>query len=130
MGEKDLKIKYKKSTIKTKEGKNIGNRQKSSPLKEKMKADYIRTKTRQTSEKTTSDASNQAEEAIEDTIVEAGIYMADRMVLVKGNKKDRQYKLNEELNNQENHAGETSKSEENKRDFKKKYAVKKVRKIR
>ena len=130
MGEKDLKIKYKKSTIKTKEGKNIGNRQKSSPLKEKMKADYIRTKTRQTSEKTTSDASNQAEEAIEDTIVEAGIYMADRMVLVKGNKKDRQYKLNEELNNQENHAVETSKSEENKRDFKKKYAVKKVRKIK
>lgn len=64
MQEKDLKIKQKQSKIKTKEGKSNGQKMKNSPLKEKMRADYIRTKTRQPSEKETSEAPNQAEEMI------------------------------------------------------------------
>lgn len=41
MQEKDLKIKQNQSTIKTKEGKSNRQKLKSSPLKEKMKADYL-----------------------------------------------------------------------------------------
>ena len=78
MQEKDLKVKQKQSTIKTKDGKNNGKKQKASPLKEKMKADYIRTKTRQSAEKETSEASNQAEEMMEDVATETGIYVVDR----------------------------------------------------
>ena len=87
MQEKALKIKQKQSRIKTKGGKNDRQNQKLSPLKEKKKADYIRTKTRQPSEKETSEAPNQAEEMIEDTTAEVGIYMADRVVSEKRNKK-------------------------------------------
>lgn len=81
MQEKDLKMKQKQSTIKTKGGKNSGKNQKSSPLKEKMKVDYIRTKTRQPAEKETSEASKQAEETIEDAAMETGIYVAGRIAL-------------------------------------------------
>lgn len=134
MEEKDLKIKQKQNTIKTKDGKSTGKKQKISPMKEKMKADYIRTKTRQTSEKATSDAANQAEEMIVDTTAEVGIFVADRVVSKKRNDKNKKYRLNgesnEQLNGQRNVVEQVWTSEETKQAFKKKYIVEKVRKIK
>lgn len=134
MEEKGLKIKQKQSTIKTKEGKNTGKRQNASPIKEKMKADYIKTKTRQTSEKETSEASNKAEEMIVDTTAEVGIFVADRVVLKKRNDKNKKYRLNgesnEQLNGQRNVVEQVWTSEETKQEFKKKYTIEKGREIK
>ena len=130
MQEKDLKIKQKQSTIKTKGGKNNGKNQKSSPLKEKMKADYIRTKTRQPAEKETSEASNQAEEMMEDAAMETGIYVADRIVSGKKNKKEKQYQFDEDLQREMEIGEFVWNSEENKKAFKKKYMVERSRKIK
>lgn len=134
MQEKDLKIKQKQSRLKTKEGKSNGQKMKNSPLKEKMKADYIRTKTRQPSEKETNEASNQAEEMIVDTTAEVGIYVADRVVSKKRNDKNKKYRLNgesnEELNRQRNMVEQVWTPEENKQAFKKKYTIEKGRKIK
>lgn len=130
MQEKDLKVKQKQSTIKTKDGKNNGKKQKASPLKEKMKADYIRTKTRQSAEKETSEASNQAEEMMEDVATETGIYVADRIISRKKNKREKWYRIDEDLQ-KETEIGEfVWNPEENKKAFKKKYAVKKGRRIK
>lgn len=134
MQEKDLKIKQKQSRIKTKEGKSNGQKMKNSPLKEKMKADYIRTKTRKPSEKETSESSNQAEEMIVDTTAEVGIFVAERVVSEKRNDKNKKYRLNgesnEELNGQRNVVEQVWTSEENKQAFKKKYTIEKGRKIK
>lgn len=130
MQEKDLKIKHKQGTIKTKDGKTNGKKQKASPLKEKMKADYIRTKTRQPAEKETSEASNQAEEMMEDAAMETGIYVADRIVSGKKNKKEKRYRLNEDLQ-RETEIGEfVWNQEENKKAFEKKYVVENGRRIK
>lgn len=134
MQEKDLKIKQKQSRIKTKEGKSNGQKMKNSPLKEKMKADYIRTKTRKPSEKETSESSNQAEEMIVDTTAEVGIFVAERVVSEKRNDKNKKYRLNgesnEELNGQRNVVEQVWTSEENKQAFKKKYTIEKGREIK
>lgn len=130
MQEKDLKIKQKQSTIKTKGEKNNGKNQKSSPLKEKMKADYIRTNIRQPAEKESSEASNQAEEVLEDATVETGIYVADRIVSGKKNKREKRYRIDEDLQ-RETEIGEfVWNPEDNKKAFKKKYAVEKGRRIK
>lgn len=130
MQEKDLKVKQKQSTIKTKDGKNNGKKQKASPLKEKMKADYIRTKTRQSAEKETSEASNQAEEMMEDVATETGIYVVDRIVSRKKNKREKRYRIDEDLQ-KETEIGEfVWKPEGNKKAFKKRYAVEKGRRIK
>ena len=132
MQEKDLKIKQKQSRLKTKEGINNGQNMKNSLLKEKLKADYFRTKTRQPSEKETSEVSNQSEEMIVDTTTEVGIFVADRFISDKRNKK--KYRLNkgsnEESNGQRNIVEHVWNPEENKQAFKKKYAVEKGRKIK
>lgn len=134
MQEKDLKIKQKQSRLKTKEGKSNGQKMKNSPLKEKMKADYIRTKTRQPSEKETSEASTQAEEMIVDTTAELGIYVADRVISEKRNNKVKKYRLskgsNEKSKDQRNVVEQVWTPEENKQVFKKKYAVERGRKIK
>lgn len=134
MQEKDLKIKQKQSRLKTKEGKSNGQKMKNSPLKEKLKADYIRTKTRQPSEKETNEVSNQAEEMIVDTTAEVGIFVADRVVSKKRNDKNKKYRLNgesnEQLNGQRNVVEQVWTSEETKQAFKKKYIVEKGRKIK
>ena len=130
MQEKDLKIKQKQSTIKTQEGKNKGKNQKSLPLKEKMKVDYIRAKTKQTTEKGTSEASNQAEEMMEDAAVETGIYVADRIVSGKKNKKEKRYRFDEDLQREEEIGEIVWNPEENKNAFKKRYAVEKGRRIK
>lgn len=130
MQEKDLKVKQKQSTIKTKDGKNNGKKQKASPLKEKMKADYIRTKTRQSAEKETSEASNQAEEMMEDVATETGIYVVDRIVSRKKNKREKRYRIDEDLQ-KETEIGEfVWKPEGNKKAFKKRYAVENGRRIK
>lgn len=130
MQEKDLKVKQKQSTIKTKDGKNNGKKQKASPLKEKMKADYIRTKTRQSAEKETSEASNQAEEMMEDVATETGIYVVDRIVSGKKNKREKRYRIDEDLQ-KETKIGEFVWNPEGyKKAFKKRYAVEKGRRIK
>lgn len=130
MKEKDLKIKQKQSTIKTKGGKNSGKNQKALPLKEKMKADYIRTKTRRPSDKETNEASNQAEEMMEGAAVETVICVADRIVSGRKNKREKRYRMDEDLQ-RETEIGEfVWNPEENKKAFKKKYAVEKGRIIK
>lgn len=134
MQEKDLKIKQKQTRLKTKEEKSNGQKMKNSPLKEKMKADYIRTKIRQPSEKETNEASNQAEEMIVDTTAEVGVFVADHVVSKKRNDKNKKYRLNgesnEELNRQRNMVEQVWTQEETKQAFKKKYIVEKGRKIK
>ncbi|MGN0135999.1 NlpC/P60 family protein [Anaerotignum sp.] len=130
MQEKDLKVKQKQSTIKTKDGKNNGKKQKASPLKEKMKADYIRTKTRQPTEKETSEASKQAEETIEDAAMETGIYVVGRIVSGKKSKKEKQYIFDEDLQSKAEAGEFVWNPEGNKKAVKKKYAVEKGRRIK
>lgn len=130
MQEKDLKVKQKQSTIKTKDGKNNGKKQKASPLKEKMKADYIRTKTRQSAEKETSEASNQAEEMMEDAAMETGIYVVGRIVSGKKSKKEKQYIFDEDLQSKAEAGEFVWNPEGNKKAVKKKYAVEKGRRIK
>ena len=130
MEEKDLKIKQKQNSIKTKDGKNTGKRQNFSPLKEKMKTDYIRTKTRQTSEKATSDASNQAEECYEDTVAAMGVYVANHLRKRMPDKKEKRYKTDEELQKTMNGMGLSWNPEQQKQVFKKKYTVEKGKKIK
>lgn len=130
MQEKDLKIKQKQSTIKTKAEENNGQKGKLSPLKEKMKADYIKTKTRQPAEKGTSEASNQAEEMLEDAAMETGIYVADRIVSGRKNKREKRYRMDEDLQRETEIEEFVWNPEENKKAFKKKYAVEKGRRIK
>ena len=120
----------KQSTIKIKGGKNSGKNQKSLPLKEKMKADYIRTKTRQPAEKEASEASNQAEEMMEDAAMETGIYVASRIVSGKKSKREKQYGFDEDLPRETKIGEFVWNPEENKKAFKKKYAVEKGRRIK
>lgn len=130
MEEKDLKIKQKQSTIKTKEGKSVGKRQNASPLKEKMKADYIRTKTRQTSEKATSEASNQAEECYEDTVAAMSVYMAEHLGKKTPGRKEKRQKIDDEMQETMNGMQVIWNPEQQKPIFKKKYAVEKGKKIK
>ena len=130
MDKKRLKIKKKQCIIKTKEGKNAGKRQNASPLKEKMKADYIRTKTRQTSGKETSEASNQAEECYEETAVTMSVYVAEYIGKRMPDKKEKQYKLDDEMQEIMNGIQVGWNPEEQMQIFKKKYAVEKGKKIK
>ncbi len=79
MRQKDLKVKQKQSGIKRKEQKRTGQKYVSSPLKERMKADYIRTKIRQSAEKATSEAADSAVEQYEDAAISAGLCGLDTM---------------------------------------------------
>lgn len=79
MKQKDLKIKQKQSSIKTREGKRNGQNYHASPLKERMKADYIRTKTGKLPEKGTDEAADSAVEQYEEAAVSAGLYGLDAM---------------------------------------------------
>ena len=100
MKEKDLKIKEKQKNIQIKEYKKdiqIKNRSKKySPLKEKMKAEYIREKRREPSEKGTSEASVRAEEDMEDMILDAGVYAAGKVKAYKQRAKASKLKRNNE----------------------------------
>ncbi len=80
MKEKDLKIKRKQADIKIKEVKTKDIKQKYSPLKERMKVDCIRESNRKSSEKGTSEASNRAEETMEDAILQTAEYGMERAV--------------------------------------------------
>ena len=104
MKEKDLKIKEKQRNIQTniqtrefKKDIQIKNRSGSySPIKEKMKAEYIREKNRKPSEKGTSEASVHAEEDMEDMILDAGTYAAGKVIAYKQKAKEvKQKKKNE-----------------------------------
>ena len=130
MEERNLKIKQKQSTIKTKGGKNTGKRQNASPIKEKMKADYIRTKTRQTSEKETSEVSNQAEEVYEDTGVAMSVYAANHLGKRMPVKKVKRYKTDDELQKTMSGMDVSWNLEQQQQVFKKKYAVEKGKRIK
>lgn len=96
MKEKDLKIKQKQDMLKVK-------KQQKEPLKvrpalqQKMKADYIRGKARKPSEKETSEASNQAEETLEDVFLTTGGYTIQRLVSKGEPKKSSQAKENRNM---------------------------------
>ena len=84
MKEKDLKLKQKRGSIKTKGEKTAKPVKMKSALQQKMKADYIRTKARKPSEKETNEAVNRSEEVFTEGTCEAAVYGANCLTAEKG----------------------------------------------
>ena len=83
MKKKELKIKQKSNTIKTRVKENNNIKEKTTNLfQNRLKADFIKVaaQKKERSEKAVNEASVQAEEQIENTVIHAGLYTADTIM--------------------------------------------------
>ena len=83
MKEKELKIKQKSNTIKIRVKENNNIKEKTANLfQNRLKADFIKVaaQKKERSEKAVNEASVQAEEQIENTVIHAGLYTADTVM--------------------------------------------------